>query len=53
MSHLIIIVAMLLYKYMKKGGNMKITDWIQAVSSVIATLATVAALIYDTTHRGR
>lgn len=32
---------------------MKITDWIQAVSSVIATLTTVAALIYDITHRGR
>jgi len=30
---------------------MKITDWIQAVSSVIATLATVVALIYDITHR--
>ena len=30
---------------------MKITDWIQAVSSVIATLATVVALIYDITHQ--
>lgn len=32
---------------------MKITDWIQAISSTIATLTMVMTLIYDITHRGR
>lgn len=32
---------------------MKITDWIQAISSVIATLTMVMTLIHDINHRDR